>query len=158
MTEPEHAVPSHRVQLCPDHCRELVVELAASLGLVLGATTPHDTLWWATSAAETESTRDVLGFISVRVVADEMEIRDVGVSAAARRSGVGTDLVQCALGFAREQGVRAAFLEVATHNQPAVQLYRKVGFEVLDVRRRYYENQHDALVMIFPFDKAQRPD
>ena len=37
-------------------------------------------------------------------------------------------------------------LEVSTDNRPAINLYKKVGFQIINVRKNYYENK-DAYVM-----------
>jgi ribosomal-protein-alanine N-acetyltransferase len=39
------------------------------------------------------------------------------------------------------------FLEVATGNSPALELYRRIGFVEVGRRRRYYADSSDALVL-----------
>ncbi len=46
-----------------------------------------------------------------------------------RGQGLGTALLQAALGWARSAGVRKVTLEVFATNAPAIRLYRKLGFE-----------------------------
>lgn len=45
-----------------------------------------------------------------------------------RGRGVGSALVQAAIGLAREQGLHKLSLEVFAHNTAAIALYRKCGF------------------------------
>jgi ribosomal-protein-alanine N-acetyltransferase len=115
---------------------------------------PYHELWTATCVGVSES---VIGFLSARRVADELEILDLAVHPNARRRGAGSALLLHTLDAGRLSGVRATFLEVASKNQPAVQLYAQHGFRTLDVRRRYYPSGDDALVMIFSFDGAPSP-
>lgn len=55
-------------------------------------------------------------------------IQNVGVVPAYRGKGLGRALVRQALEGFYQAGLRQAFLEVTAENQPAVQLYRAVGF------------------------------
>jgi len=44
-------------------------------------------------------------------------------------------------------GTEEAFLEVDPTNEPAVKLYLGAGFQVLGVRKKYYEGKKDAWLM-----------
>lgn len=47
-----------------------------------------------------------------------------------------------------EAGCTDIFLEVRVSNQAALQFYRKLGYEVLSVRKNYYSNPvEDAFIM-----------
>jgi len=53
-----------------------------------------------------------------------------------------------ALEHARRAGAEQIFLEVKATNEPAISLYRSMGFDQIDVRKRYYRpSGEDALVM-----------
>ena len=39
------------------------------------------------------------------------------------------------------------FLEVRSSNTPAINLYKKAGFTNLSVRKKYYDDGEDAVVM-----------
>ena len=56
-------------------------------------------------------------------------IGGVGVVAGRRGEGVGERLMRAVHEQARARGVRRLWLEVLTQNEPAVQLYEKLGFE-----------------------------
>jgi ribosomal protein S18 acetylase RimI-like enzyme len=55
-------------------------------------------------------------------------IGGVGVTVAARRSGVGEGLMLAALDEARALGLARVWLEVLVQNEPAIRLYEKLGF------------------------------
>src|ERR1700741_614928 len=55
-----------------------------------------------------------------------------GVGFEFRGQGVGKVLVTAALDLYREQGVEVATLEALSTNQPAIALYQKCGYEVVD--------------------------
>ncbi|WP_297693850.1 N-acetyltransferase [Phenylobacterium sp.] len=79
------------------------------------------------------------GVILCRIAAQEMEVLTLGVAPGARRRGVAKALMEAALAAARRAGAKAAFLEVAVDNPPAVALYAGLGFRQAGLRRRYYD-------------------
>jgi len=91
-----------------------------------------------------------LGFLLVRVVADECEILSLGVAPESRSRGLGTELVQWAAHGAYKCGARTMFLEVNVNNTAAKQLYKKLGFEETGRRTGYYrtcDSLADALIL-----------
>ena len=53
---------------------------------------------------------------------------------AYQRAGIGTHLLEGLLGYGASQGVETVWLTVERWNRPAVALYERVGFEVVDSR------------------------
>lgn len=45
------------------------------------------------------------------------------------------------------KGVHRVILEVSSANSDALALYRKIGFEVIAMRKKYYRNGEDAVIM-----------
>lgn len=68
-----------------------------------------------------------------------------------RGRGVGSALVQAAIGWARDQGLHKLCLEVFAHNAAAIALYRKSGFVEEGRRIRHYRRANgelwDSIVM-----------
>ncbi len=87
------------------------------------------------------------GLVLARVVLDEAEILTLAVVPAARRQGLGATLLAAALAEAARRGATAMLLEVAKANQPARALYAAQGFTQVGLRRRYYANGDDALLL-----------
>jgi ribosomal-protein-alanine N-acetyltransferase len=87
------------------------------------------------------------GMILGRVAADEAEILTLAVSPGQRRLGVGSALLRAAMNRAAAQGAVAMFLEVAVTNTAARALYAAHGFTEAGLRRRYYSDGTDALVL-----------
>lgn len=87
------------------------------------------------------------GFVMLRVAGDEAEILTLAVASAARRSGMGTALVNSATAHACESGARTMFLEVATSNEAACALYFGLGFREVGRRKSYYAPAEDALIL-----------
>ena len=92
----------------------------------------------------------VLGYAGLAVAPpDEAWIQNLGVRKDAQRRGLGRLLLEALLAEAQRRGVRQILLEVAVDNGPAQKLYAGYGFEVVGVRRGYYQPSNtDALVMM----------
>lgn len=90
------------------------------------------------------------GFTLNRIIADEAELLLLAVSPINRRQGVGMALIDRSRSqTALRDGVRL-HLEVR-HNNPAIELYKKAGFELAGRRPGYYRakdgEMHDALTL-----------
>jgi [ribosomal protein S18]-alanine N-acetyltransferase len=71
----------------------------------------------------------------------------IDVRASARRSGVGSLLLETAEGRLRASGSEAVGLETAVDNVGALSFYKRHGYSVTRTWPRYYSNGVDALVM-----------
>jgi GNAT superfamily N-acetyltransferase len=102
---------------CPDGCQRLLREICRRPGFLPGAT-------WLLG-----SPMGYCGTIQgVRERSGLGAIQNVGVLPGHRGLGLGEALVvQCLQGF-YQAGLGRAFLEVTAHNDPAVRLYRRLGF------------------------------
>jgi len=78
----------------------------------------------------------------------EAWVNNIAVRRDRQRHGIGRVLLAELLGHARRLGARHTLLEVAADNGPAQKLYERYGFDVVGVRRGYYQPSNtDALVM-----------
>jgi [ribosomal protein S18]-alanine N-acetyltransferase len=89
----------------------------------------------------------VIGFVIAWTVRDEGEIATIAVSENARGQGIGEKLVRAALHESARRGAATVFLEVRPHNQSARRLYEKCGFQVVGLRKNYYRDGDDAVLM-----------
>ena len=89
-----------------------------------------------------------VGFINFWLVHDEVHILNVSTHPDYRRRGLAWRLMERAVETGRRAGARLMTLEVRRGNSAAVALYLKMGFRHIDVRRAYYEDGEDALVML----------
>ncbi len=87
------------------------------------------------------------GYIAVSSVLDEMEILNVAVRPALRGRGLGAALLAAVLQEARERNIITCLLEVREGNAAALALYTHAGFKSAGLRRRYYADGENALVM-----------
>jgi RimJ/RimL family protein N-acetyltransferase len=81
-------------------------------------------------------------------------VADIGLMVAldARRQGVGTALLQAAVAWAREAGVRKLELHVFPWNEGAIALYEAFGFEREGYRKEHYRRGSeyvDSILMAY---------
>jgi ribosomal-protein-alanine N-acetyltransferase len=72
---------------------------------------------------------------------------NLAVNPTWHRRGVATELLLELAWEARARGFLALTLEVRHTNVAAQDLYRRFGFVPAGVRKKYYENTDDAIVM-----------
>jgi ribosomal-protein-alanine N-acetyltransferase len=84
-----------------------------------------------------EEDADPAGFVMTRYAADEEELLLIAVMPDLRERGLGKRLIEQLFDAARARGVNRIFLEMRRGN-PAVHLYRKLGFEPIGERPNYY--------------------
>ena len=91
----------------------------------------------------------VAAYAFFRLVADEVHLLKIAVTPAWRRKGIATHLLQHCFAITADQGATSVHLEVRPSNLPAIELYLKLGFEVIGKRHKYYaDSKEDALLMM----------
>ena len=87
-------------------------------------------------------------------------VADLGMMVAAshRRRGIGRQLLDASVAWARAAGVEKLELHVFPWNEPAIRLYEDFGFEREGLRRRHYLRDGvavDALLMAYHLPSAR---
>jgi len=95
---------------------------------------------------------EVVGFAVIRQVGDDGELLQIATCPTVRRTGVGDALLCAVIGFAAKEKYKNLHLEVRKSNEPAINLYKKHGFERVRTRTDYYNSPpEDAIVMVRSF-------
>lgn len=90
----------------------------------------------------------VVGYIIAWVIAPvESQVGSIAVLPEYRRRGLGRQMLEILFAACRETGTRDTYLEVRVSNEPAIALYRSMGFENDGIRKRYYQDGEDAYTM-----------
>ena len=91
--------------------------------------------------------RDLVGYCGLLFIDDAAHVTNIAVDPAWQHRGIATEMLLELAWRAREAGCAALTLEVRHTNSAAQALYRRFGFAPAGVRKRYYENTDDAIVM-----------
>lgn len=65
-----------------------------------------------------------------------------------RRKGIGSKLLMKIEEEFKRKNIKIFVLEVEVDNKPAISLYKKHGYRIIDVIKRYYPGGEDAYLMI----------
>lgn len=82
------------------------------------------------------------------IVQDEFHISNLAVAPEFRRLKIGESMLKITLQISLDKKCQLAHLEVRKNNLPAIALYQKHGFQIVGLRKNYYQNEReDALLM-----------
>ncbi len=120
--------------------------------------------WWAELAGRPRrhyvvavDGDEVVGYAGLDLGGDTADLMTIATAPAVRGHGLGRVLLAELVRRAEADGAEALLLEVRADNEPAKRLYDRQGFEVISVRRRYYQpGDVDALVMRRLLGRARR--
>ena len=85
----------------------------------------------------------LVGFIHIQDLIDEIDIINIIINENYRRKGYASKLLDYVISILNNKKL---ILEVSSLNIPAINLYKKYGFEQINVRKGYYSGS-DALIM-----------
>ena len=89
----------------------------------------------------------ICAYLCYWLVAGELQILNLATASVWQRQGFAGRLLDAA--FERcATSATTAWLEVRAGNQPAIKLYRGCGFASAGVRRGYYRDGEDAVIMV----------
>jgi [ribosomal protein S18]-alanine N-acetyltransferase len=91
--------------------------------------------------------RSLVGYAGLLFSGDDAHITNIAVDPRSQRQRVGSRLLLHQARHARARGFANLTLEVRVSNRAAQELYRQFGFAPVGVRKKYYEDVEDAIVM-----------
>lgn len=107
--------------------------------LTLSGTSRH----WLVALSGTE----VVGFAGSMFVETDAHLMNIGVKPSHQRRGIARQLMSHMLRDVRQAGYLNFTLEVRPNNLAAMALYRTFGLAPVGVRKKYYPDGQDALIM-----------
>lgn len=94
----------------------------------------------------------VAGYCGMHIVLDECYIANIAVLPQYRGNGLGKLLTAQLVNTAKEKNCAFITLEVRPSNNIAVEMYKKLGFEVIGRRKNFYSSPtEDGLIMTLYF-------
>jgi len=90
---------------------------------------------------------NVVGYISSTFDGITIEILNFCVYKSYQGKGIGTKLLNYLLNNLYKRGAINSILEVRESNNNAINLYTKFGFKNINIRKNYYSNGENAIVM-----------
>lgn len=96
---------------------------------------------------------EVIGFAGIKFALDQVDIMNIVTRKNYRNKGVGTLLLRELISICKEFKANSIFLEVSEDNEPAIKLYKKLGFENVGIRKNYYKDKNGIVMRYIAEDK-----
>lgn len=90
---------------------------------------------------------DIVGYGGASIQYEQSDLLYVATKSEFQRRGIASLILKNLFEGAKERGAQKMFLEVEVDNQAAINLYKKLGFELISERKNYYGNK-SALIFI----------
>ena len=94
-----------------------------------------------------ENENEILGYISFSFDGEMLEIFNFCVKENYQRSGIGTKIMNYAFNMFTSKGLKSSILEVRESNKKAISFYEKLGYVQISIRKKYYSNNENALIL-----------
>lgn len=89
----------------------------------------------------------LIGYIYYSKIIDEAEIYQIGICKEYQNKKLGELILNKSILELKKDNIKQIFLEVRDNNKPAISLYTKLGFKQISIRKKYYDNNIDALIL-----------
>ena len=94
---------------------------------------------------------EIVGFAGILLIIDQVNIMNIVVKKDKRNFGIGSLLLEEIIRYSKIHNATSTTLEVNEKNIPAIKLYKKYGFKQVGLRRKYYNNEDNAILMDLVF-------
>ena len=94
---------------------------------------------------------EIVGFAGILLIIDQVNIMNIVVKNDKRNFGIGSLLLEEIIRYSKIHNATSITLEVNEKNIPAIKLYKKYGFKQVGLRRKYYNNEDNAILMDLVF-------
>ena len=94
---------------------------------------------------------EIVGFAGILLIIDQVNIMNIVVKKDQRNFGIGSLLLEEIIRYSKIHNATSITLEVNEKNIAAIKLYKKYGFKQVGLRRKYYNNEDNAILMDLVF-------
>lgn len=94
---------------------------------------------------------EIVGFAGVWKAIDDMHITNIVTKISKRHLGIASMLLEKLIAVSKEEGVDSLTLEVNENNTYAIRLYEKYNFKKIGLRKNYYAQNENAIIMTLVF-------
>lgn len=90
---------------------------------------------------------EILGFVGYLKIIDEINILNIVTRVDKRNLHIGSNMLEYIISTSKNEKANSITLEVNVNNIPAIKLYEKYNFEKVGLRKKYYYDTDDAIIM-----------
>ena len=103
-------------------------------------------------AIDEENDNEVVGYAGIWQPIDEAHITNIVTKKDKRKNKIATKMLERLIEISKQRKLNNITLEVNINNNPAINLYKKYHFEEVGLRKKYYNNTDDAIIMTLKLD------
>ncbi len=92
----------------------------------------------------------VVGYLMAESILDEIHIHNIVVKEKYRNNNIAKEMISCLVLEGKKSHKNRVCLEVNCSNIFALKLYNNLGFKKVGVRKKYYRDGMDAILMNLP--------
>ena len=94
---------------------------------------------------------EIVGFAGVWKSVDDIHITNIVTKISKRHLGIASKLLEELIAFSKFQNTTSLTLEVNENNLNAIKLYEKYHFKKIGIRKNYYGQNENAIIMTLYF-------
>lgn len=94
---------------------------------------------------------EIVGFAGIWKAVDDVHITNVVTKKCYRNKGIASKLLEKLIELAKKENVSSLTLEVNENNMYAIKLYEKYNFKKIGLRKNYYLQNENAIIMTLYF-------
>lgn len=89
----------------------------------------------------------IVGFAGIWISVDDIHITNIVTKKTMRHLGIGSMLLEKLLEISKKENLSSLTLEVNEKNTNAIKLYEKYNFKKIGLRKNYYSQNENAIIM-----------
>ena len=93
----------------------------------------------------------IVGFAGIKIILDTAELMNIVTKKSFRANGIGKLILEYLINMCKKEKIKTLNLEVNSQNTIAINLYKKYNFKEVGLRKKYYNNTYDAILMSLNF-------
>ena len=97
------------------------------------------------------SDNTIVGFAGIKIVLDEADLMNIVTKKNMRSLGIASSILEYLITYCKSVKLKSLNLEVNAQNSIAINLYKKYNFKEVGLRKKYYNNTYDAILMSLSF-------
>lgn len=90
---------------------------------------------------------EIVGFAGLKIIVDEADLMNIVTKKCYRHSGIASKIMNNLINYCKLKRIKCITLEVNVQNSIAINFYKKYNFKEVGLRKKYYENTYDAILM-----------
>lgn len=90
---------------------------------------------------------EIVGFVGILRIVDEANIMNIATKESKRNLGIASKLLEYIINYSKSIGCTSITLEVNENNYSAIHIYEKFNFKRIGLRKKYYNNTDNAIIM-----------